>query len=159
MRTVLARVLAVVLALGLGFALFATAGHLFSRVAHASSGPGSTMSFGTATLVNRVILDLPVTITCSIPGDATLQGWQQSSATVSQTVGRTVITNSGWLSTIICTGAPVTYIAQITPNADTPAYHPGPAIASAFYYIPYCEPTSCGAASDGLNNVPITIAD
>lgn len=141
-RTVVRRISAGILALGLGAMLVAAVGQASSHVAHASGG-GNTITISNGKLVNRVAVRLTVTVACALPLDAIDSGMSTSSITITQASGHTITSGySNFGFSIVCNGLPVTYTAEVMPSAGLPTFHGGPALARAYFEVPYYNPAT-----------------
>lgn len=94
----------------------------------ASADPGVTVGLGSgATLQSRVLLTVPVTVSCDPVGDF----FSMSFVSVEQASGTQIASGSGFLPTLTCDGAPHSYAASVVANAAGPPFHGGQAVASA----------------------------
>jgi hypothetical protein len=87
-----------------------------------------TVTIGpTATLQSRVLLTVPVTVTCDPFGDF----FSMSFVSVEQASGRQIAHGSSFIPTITCDSAPHTYPVSVLADASGPPFHGGQAIVSA----------------------------
>ena len=94
----------------------------------AKADPGVTVAIGSsATLQSRVLLTVPVTVTCDPVGDF----FPMSFVSVEQASGTKIASGSGFLPTITCDSAPHTYGVSVLANSSGPPFHGGQAVASA----------------------------
>ena len=99
-------------------------------------GTGITVTIASPiTLQDRLLVNVPVTITCTQPL-ANGFGFGQITASVQQASGKTVATGFGFLSIDQCPTTPTTYVVQVLTQSSTQSsapvpFHGGPAIASA----------------------------
>lgn len=94
----------------------------------AQADPGVTVTIGsTATLQSRVLLTVPITVTCDPVGDF----FSMSFVSVEQASGTRIASGSGFISTLTCDSAPHTYQVSVLAGASGPPFHGGSAIASA----------------------------
>ena len=131
--------------------------------ASAASGVGSTepatVQIGPrAELVARVIVALPVTVTCApLPGGAVTFGGVF--AQVYQAQGRTVLSGSGFANVAAnsCDNSPHTYIVDVYPNSNASGvgvFHFGPAAATANAYA--CDSSyDCASGSAPAQSIQI----
>jgi hypothetical protein len=95
-------------------------------LAHAD--PGVTVAIGpTATLQSRVLLTVPVTVTCEPIGDF----FGMSFVSVEQASGRQIARGSGFIPTVTCDSAPHAYLVSVLADASGPPFHGGQAVVTA----------------------------
>lgn len=98
----------------------------------AKADPGVTVSIGsTATLESRVLLTVPITVTCDPVGDF----FSMSFVSVEQASGTRIAHGSGFISTLTCDSTPHTYPVSVLADTSGPPFHGGPTVASAFVSI------------------------
>lgn len=121
-------------------------------------GTGITVTIGSPiSLQDRILVDVPVTITCTQPLTNGF-GFAQVTASVQQAGGRNVATGSGFLSLDQCPSSPTTYVLQVLtqPSSQNTApipFHGGPAIASAGAFACDAFFTTCIGGSTPLESV------
>jgi hypothetical protein len=94
----------------------------------AKADPGVTVAIGsTATLQSRVLLTVPITVTCDPVGDF----FTMSFISVEQASGSRIASGSGFISTLTCDSAPHTYPVNVLADTSGPPFHGGQAVASA----------------------------
>jgi hypothetical protein len=94
----------------------------------AKADPGVSVAIGpTATLQSRVLLTVPVTVTCDPVGDF----FSMSFVSVEQASGTKIASGSGFLPTVTCDSAPHTYGVSVLANTTGPPFHGGQAVVSA----------------------------
>jgi hypothetical protein len=91
----------------------------------------------TAELTARVLVNVPVTVTCGpyVPISNPLA--PQVGVTVTQASGKSVASGTGFVSTPTCDGTPHDYVVPVTPNSPLPPnvpFHGGKAIVSGSEY-------------------------
>lgn len=115
---------------------------------------GMTITIGSPiTLQSRLLVTVPVTVTCVAPisVDPTLAQPGFIGVTVEQASGHTIATGSGGAELVSCLPTPQTFLIQMTPNlgfTNSAAFHGGPAIVSSAGGI--CDsnfPQTCYSAS------------
>ena len=118
------------------------------------SSNGMTVTIGSPiTLQNRLLVTVPVTVTCvaTISVDPTLTQPGFIGVTVEQASGSAVAIGSGGAELDSCSPTPQTFLVQVTPNVgptNSPPFHGGPAIVSAAGGI--CDfnfPQTCASGS------------
>jgi hypothetical protein len=123
--------------LGFGFIGILTSN---SSVAHAQGTSPITVG-DTAQLIEKVVLRIPVTVTCTSPADI-LWGYSKVQATISQSVsGRTITSATGETWGLTCDGTAHTYQVEMSPTAGSSSFHPGSAVAIANFYNEYTDST------------------
>jgi hypothetical protein len=108
-----------------------------ASVAADTIGGGGAGGFGTititvgktATLQAHLIVNVPVTVTCTPPVDAVFVDGTFDAVQVMQAVGKGVATGSGYDTNVACDGIPHTYLTSAI--ATTVPFHGGSAVASA----------------------------
>ncbi len=101
------------------------------------SNNGMTVTVGSPiTLQDRLLVTVPVTVTCAatISVDPTVNQPGSIGVTIEQTAKGTVATGSGGVELDSCSPTPQTFLVQVTPNVgltSSPPFHGGPAIVSA----------------------------
>src|SRR5438093_8028893 len=85
------------------------------------------VSVGSATLTARVLLTVPVEVTCA-PLDP-IQFYGDSGVTVEQAVGKQIAFGSGSFTDFICDNAPHTVNVDVLARTDGPPFHGGSAVA------------------------------
>ena len=101
------------------------------------SSNGMTITIGSPiTLQSRLLVTVPVTVTCVAPisVDPTLTQPGFIGVTVEQASGSAVAIGSGGTELDRCSPTPQTFLVQVTPNfgpTNGPPFHGGPAIVSA----------------------------
>jgi hypothetical protein len=127
---------------------------LFATTSPASAS--ATITIGRPTLVNRVLINLPITVTCDVGNPAS--SFFPPTANVQQAVGKQIATGSGYASfgsfpfTVNCDGVtPTTFVIQISASPSGPPFHGGSAVASANFSI--FGPAGSESASTGLVSV------
>lgn len=94
----------------------------------AKADPGVTVAIGsTATLESRVLLTVPITVTCDPVGDF----FTMSFISVEQASGSRIASGSGFISTLTCDSASHTYAVNVLADTSGPPFHGGQAVASA----------------------------
>src|SRR5215813_2441153 len=117
------------------FAMLMAAVPSTASAAGGGGGTGITVTIGQASMQGRVLVTVPVTITCDTPlaGTAVLGSFN---VTVEQAFGRSVSHGSGFANFDVCPAPPQTINLLVTPDIYTTppstAFHGGTAIASAF---------------------------
>lgn len=98
---------------------------------------GMTISVGSpVSLQNRLLVSVPVTVSCVAPIaiDPTITFPGSISVTIQQAAGKSVSTGFGGVELDSCSPTPQTFVIQVTPSPGPAAaspFHGGPAIASA----------------------------
>ena len=136
----------------LAFTLALAVGVLAPTAAHASvgGGPSVTIMLGTrAELVNRVLVQVPVTGTCTPPNGA-VSTFDDLSVMVQQAFGKALATGFGFTS-VPCDGTPFTINVGVTTGGPV-AFHNGSAVAQASLFASFSDGTSVT-----VGNGPLTI--
>lgn len=97
-------------------------------------GTGITVTVGSPTMSGRVLVDVPVTITCSAPLAGQPVGFGFINVSVEQAFGKSVSHGSAGVGFSVCPATPQTFDVLVTPDLyPTPstAFHGGTAIATA----------------------------
>jgi hypothetical protein len=118
-----------------------------ASVAADTTGGGGAGNFGTititigktATLQAHLIVNVPVTVTCTPPVDAVSVDGTFDAVQVMQAVGKGVATASGYSTNVACDGVAHTYLTAAV--ATTVPFHGGSAVASASASV-------CGTLAD-----------
>lgn len=157
-KRMVALALVVVMATSLAVGLFVTS----HGTAHASGsgGTGGTISVSSVQLVDRVGLNVTVTFSCSLPAGAYVFGNGFGGVSVAQAVG-TAVSSAGTMITIApseCDGQSHSLLVPLT--LTNTVMHPGPAVASASFYVQYFDFTTFTSSSVGatVTNVPVRIS-
>lgn len=134
--------------------------------------PGMTITVGAATLTNRILVTVPVTIVCAPLTDPST-ALDDVSVSIEQASGRTVSTGSGEVSGgpfsnsggqpfLTCDGSTQNIVAVIVlPGSGSGPFHGGPAIftISATHAsgscTPFCQETGSESAQFGPASVSI----
>jgi hypothetical protein len=101
------------------------------------SSNGMTITIGSPiTLQGRLLVTVPVTVTCVAPisVDPTITQPGSIGVTLEQVSKNTVVVGSGGAELDSCSPTPQTFVIQVTPNVGqnaSPPFHGGPAIVSA----------------------------
>lgn len=95
----------------------------------AQANPGVTVAIGSsATLQSRVLLTLPVTVSCDPVGDF----FAMSFVSVEQAAGRQIARGTGFNFPLpVCDSTPHTYPVSVLADASGPPFHGGQAVAFA----------------------------
>jgi hypothetical protein len=94
----------------------------------AKADPGLTVALGSsATLEARVLVHVPITVTCDLGGDF----FAMSFVSIQQASGTQIASGTGSLSTVTCDAAPHTYAVSVMANPSGPPFHGGQAVAFA----------------------------
>ena len=118
------------------------------------SSNGMTIKIGSPiTLQSRLLVTVPVTVTCVVPisVDPTLDQPGSIGVTVEQASRNSVAIGSGGAELDTCSPTPHTILVQVTPivgPTNSPSFHGGPAIVSAGGGI--CDfnfPQTCASGS------------
>ena len=118
------------------------------------SSIGMTITVGSPiTLQGRLLVTVPVTVTCVAPisVDPTLAQPGFIGVTVEQASGPTIATGSGGVELVSCSPTPQRFLIQVTASVgftNSAAFHGGPAIVSSAGGI--CDfnfPQTCYSAS------------
>lgn len=118
-----------------------------ASAAAATDGGGGAGGFGsisisigrTATLQAHLIVNVPVTVTCTPPVDAVSVDGTDAAVQVMQAAGKSIATGTGYITTLACDGLPHAYLTPAI--ATTVPFHGGSAVASASASV-------CGTLAD-----------
>jgi hypothetical protein len=138
-------------------ATFAVAAAAPVTASAAGSNNGIAVVIGhPITLQNRLLVTVPVTMTCALPITTNGQGGSLS-VSIEQANRSSVSHGTGGLNFFLCPTTPTTFLIQITPDI-TPIpsgpFHKGRAIALASAFI--CDdnfPQTCVSGSEGWKSV------
>ena len=145
----------------------ASAGALLAGFASSASAD-MTMSVGTPSLTSKVLVDVPITASCS-PFDPSLTPYSSgASVSIEQAVGKSIARGSGYLSSgwpsplaFPCDGADHTLDVGVVPDPAGPPFRHGDAAvrasATAYAAIPCPWSPGCfyGGTSQSANVGPI----
>jgi hypothetical protein len=95
--------------------------------ASAATSSGMTLTVGSPiTLQNKVLVTVPVTVTCVAPLsiDPTLVEPGFVNVSVQQAIGKTVSHGSGGIQLDSCSPTPETFLVQVVPDTTQPASGP-----------------------------------
>lgn len=117
------------------------------------SSNGMTITIGSPiTLQSKLLVNIPVTVSCDVPisVDPTVNQPGFVTVTVEQSAKGTVAVGSGGVELDSCSPSPQTFLVQATPTPGPTmlSFHGGPAIVAATGEI--CDfnfPQTCGFAS------------
>lgn len=118
----------------------------------------NTVTIGSVTLVNRVMVEVPVTVVC----DPFQADYGDVSVFVTQANGRQVATGSSYLESfppepllLTCDGVTQNhFVLDVFPDSGSPPFHGGPAIASAGFSV---TSFSGGSESGSTGYTSVTI--
>ena len=94
----------------------------------AQADPGVVVAIGpAATLQSRVLLGVPITVTCDPLGDFFVMSY----VSIEQASGTRIAAGSGYVPTVVCDSAPHAYQVSVLADASGPPFHGGQAVAFA----------------------------
>ncbi len=141
----------------LALLVFGVVGAVTFHVLTTRADAANSITVGsTAQLIGKVALNIPVTVTCTIPAGATFPS-SQGNAMISQ-AGKKIASASAYFSPT-CDGTAHTYQVEMSPPGGSSPFHTGVAVAIANFYVSYGDPTT-GAFTSSYGDtgyVPIKI--
>jgi hypothetical protein len=122
-----------------------------------ASATTNTITLGTVTLTNRILVEVPVTVVCDPVPDAVES---ELSVSVSQASGQAVATGSAFSETffgpILFTCDSITenhFVIDVLPDPGSPPFHGGGAIVRASFFVSSFSVSESG--STGFTSVII----
>jgi len=107
-----------------------------SASAAGGGGTGLLLTVGSATVQARLLVTVPVMITCTGPLADTVLGSGSVNVFLQQAYGKSVSHGNGQTDFTFCSSAPQTINVLVTPDSFTTppstAFHGGPALATVF---------------------------
>lgn len=128
------------------------AGLALAALPAAALADGTTVTVGTtAQLVAGVEVDIPVTVTCALPPNASGGEIFQSIASVEEAVGKSIAHGQGGLPGVPCDGASHAVTSRLLADTSGPPFKPGQAVTAASVFFCFNTPTGgvCGSAGSG----------
>jgi hypothetical protein len=118
------------------FAVVIAAVPTTASAAGGGGGTGLNVTIGSATVQARILVTVPVTVTCTGPLADTVLGSGSVNVFIEQANGKAVSHGSGVAFFTFCSSSPQTINVLVTPDIlTTPpstAFHGGPAVATVF---------------------------
>ena len=122
-----------------------------------AASAAATITVGKPTLVARVLVNLPVTVTCDVGNPAT--SFFAPNATIEEAVGKKIATGTGsapgpFPFTANCDGVtPTSFVIQVLAATSGPPFQKGKAIVEANFFIN--GPNGSESASTGSISVKL----